>query len=428
MYRYGYHEDGYDVNGMGQTEEEGAGNYMLGQDVSMSGGQSLDEIVNQSAKIIRRQSMPQQQQLSQQYSTSPGMDPSLGADVQRATAMMDFGGASPAVQTGAYQFNSNIMDQGGGMMVSPMQIQMPSQTTQLSQAQGAPQHRGSGDNPQSSGDLTDLSNNYNNSYDAMGHSSGAFSASPAHQRSSMDMNMGASQLNHNLRLSMDYAVDQGMNTPMSGAGMNMDMFGPVQYSNQMMNSPMQQASSQAVSQGSNVQQRQMSQGSVSRSASVATGQLHPPSRAHSMHTTSEKSPAQHGQTHNAPSSLLAQQGAHNQFQTSGSQQNQASNLSRNSDSYQNYQQQAQSQTQSQPELAQDQNMQQTTSGPHSSSYDGVNGPVPINLTTYNPNNQGFKWETPEGGWPSTLVGRPHAQSSYKNAYSATGFDMLGVLV
>lgn len=38
------------------------------------------------------------------------------------------------------------------------------------------------------------------------------------------------------------------------------------------------------------------------------------------------------------------------------------------------------------------------------------------------------WETPEGGWPSTMTGKPHMQSGYKNVYSSTGFDMLGVLV
>nr|POE89098.1 white collar 1 protein [Quercus suber] len=424
MYSYGYHEDGYDSNGMGQTEDGSPGNYMLGQDVAMTGGQSLDEIVNQSAKIIGRQSMPPQQ-LSQQYSASPSLDQSLGADVRQGTTMMDFGGTSPVVQTGPFQFNSNIMDQGGGMMVSPMQMQMSSQTTQMPQAQSSTSHRGSADNSQPSGDLTNLNNNYTNNYNPMRHSSGTFSASPAHQRSSIDMNMGVSQLNHNLGLSMEYGADQDMNTPMSGGGINMDMFSPAQYSNQMMNSPMQQAPSHGVSQGSNVQQRQMSQESASRSASIATGQLHPPSRTHSMHTNSEKSPTQLGPALNVSGSLLAQQIGHNQFQTSSPQQNQAHNRSLNSDQYQSYQQQ---QEHSRTGSAQDHDMQQTTSDAPSTGFDGINGPVPINLTSYNPNNQGFQWETPEGGWPSTLVGRPHAQSTYKNAYSSTGFDMLGVLM
>jgi hypothetical protein len=62
------------------------------------------------------------------------------------------------------------------------------------------------------------------------------------------------------------------------------------------------------------------------------------------------------------------------------------------------------------------------------NFDGVNGPLPLKPSQYNPNNQNFPW-VPEGGtWPSTMVNKPHMQSAYKNAYSSTGFDMLGVLV
>jgi hypothetical protein len=67
-------------------------------------------------------------------------------------------------------------------------------------------------------------------------------------------------------------------------------------------------------------------------------------------------------------------------------------------------------------------------GNTSTGMDGINGPIPVNMQNYNPNNQNFAWDTPEGGWPSTIIGRPHNQTSYKNAYSSTGFDMLGVLV
>jgi len=61
-------------------------------------------------------------------------------------------------------------------------------------------------------------------------------------------------------------------------------------------------------------------------------------------------------------------------------------------------------------------------------YNGINGPLPVNLDNHNPSNQNLPWPAPEGGWPSTMVGRPHAQSQFKNAYSSTGFDMLGVLM
>lgn len=44
--------------------------------------------------------------------------------------------------------------------------------------------------------------------------------------------------------------------------------------------------------------------------------------------------------------------------------------------------------------------------------------------------QDFKlpWSAPPGGFPSTMHSRPHMKTQFKNAYSSTGFDMLGVLV
>ncbi|KAL5396987.1 hypothetical protein PMIN06_013020 [Paraphaeosphaeria minitans] len=40
----------------------------------------------------------------------------------------------------------------------------------------------------------------------------------------------------------------------------------------------------------------------------------------------------------------------------------------------------------------------------------------------------FPWVTPAGGFPSTKDRNPHSQTQFKNAYSSTGFDMLGVLM
>jgi len=44
--------------------------------------------------------------------------------------------------------------------------------------------------------------------------------------------------------------------------------------------------------------------------------------------------------------------------------------------------------------------------------------------------QDFKipWSKPAGGFPSTMHHNPHMKTQFKNAYSATGFDMLGVLM
>lgn len=38
------------------------------------------------------------------------------------------------------------------------------------------------------------------------------------------------------------------------------------------------------------------------------------------------------------------------------------------------------------------------------------------------------WATPPGGFPSTRNSNPHVNTQFKNAYSSTGFDMLGVLM
>lgn len=38
------------------------------------------------------------------------------------------------------------------------------------------------------------------------------------------------------------------------------------------------------------------------------------------------------------------------------------------------------------------------------------------------------WTPPAGGFPSTMHSNPHMKTQFKNAYSATGFDMLGVLM
>ena len=38
------------------------------------------------------------------------------------------------------------------------------------------------------------------------------------------------------------------------------------------------------------------------------------------------------------------------------------------------------------------------------------------------------WVPPAGGFPSTMHDNPHMKTQFKNAYSSTGFDMMGVLV
>ena len=108
MNGFSYH-GGYDGSPMAQTNQYGGNeSIMMGPDGvgdGMVGGQSLEEIVNQNAKAMRRQSGPQggQQQPQQQYGTSPNH---MDAEMRRI-AMMDYNGGSPAASMGTYGFDAS---------------------------------------------------------------------------------------------------------------------------------------------------------------------------------------------------------------------------------------------------------------------------------------------------------------------------------
>ncbi|KAF2466705.1 white collar [Lindgomyces ingoldianus] len=53
-------------------------------------------------------------------------------------------------------------------------------------------------------------------------------------------------------------------------------------------------------------------------------------------------------------------------------------------------------------------------------------PQDLNVDTFSQIK--FPWTTPPGGFPSTMTSNPHMNTPFKNAYSSTGFDMLGVLM
>ncbi|KAF2018492.1 white collar-1 transcript variant 2 [Aaosphaeria arxii CBS 175.79] len=60
-------------------------------------------------------------------------------------------------------------------------------------------------------------------------------------------------------------------------------------------------------------------------------------------------------------------------------------------------------------------------------------PTPIRLPKQEPSQEiynGIKlpWTAPPGGFPSTMTSNPHMKTQFKNVYSSTGFDMLGVLM
>lgn len=396
MNGYNYN-GGYDASGMNQNGQYGGSDtMMMGQDQvgnGMMGGQSLDEIVNQNAKAIRRQSMPPQ--------NGANINGMSDADM-RGMYVMNYGGTSPAGSMGNFGFDANAGMDRNAMMTGTS----PAHSTQYQQRPSQSDH---GSRRQSNDNLA-LNTNFagnGQGYNGMMHPNSAF-ASPAHPQSGMDMGMNSPYVDPNPGMSMDALSNQ-----MGDNAMNMNLYNQPQFNNPMVSSPMHASAGHATPgsatagplqdpSGGNGMNAQFGHHGGSHSGGSTVRAL---SRSQSLQAPDASSPGQAG-------TPMSQGGSGGGGSTSQPQQppHQASNAG----------------FRGQPQYPQPGSKQDRGMG--NSNFNGVNGPLPVNPAKYNPNNQGFNWETPEGGWPSTLNARPHMQSSYKNAYSSTGFDMLGVLV
>lgn len=380
---------GYDPNAMehsGQFDLEEA--MMMGQEGMGHGmgGQSLDEIVDQSAKSLqRRQSMPQQYGANR-----TNAEPDL-----RRISMMENYGSSPAGAMGNYGFaQGTSMDQSGMMSTSPVHP-----------GHSHPQQR-SQSRRQSSSNLN-LDPNFSSAAQNFGSMMAPSSnfASPVHPQSGMDLGVNSPLFDPNLGMPMDFSAQQTPQTNMGGDGMSMNLYSQPQFNTSAMSSPMhplQQQGTPNVQRGS-VQDMGPGSGMNTQYGGRSVHSLGPVralSRSTSLHVQDDRSSV-HGGTP----------------MTAGNQHDN----NRHGPPGQGFRGQPQH---PQPGSSDDRGM----GDPRTQEFDGTNGPVPVNPSNYNPNNQGFAWDAPEGGWPSTMVGRPHMQSTYKNAYSSTGFDMLGVLV
>lgn len=388
MNGYSYN-GGYNGTAMAQGDQrrgsDGMMMMMMGQDAmgsGMVGGQSLDEIVNQNTKAMRRQSVPHH------FGGSPN---DMGPDMRRIS-MMDFGSGSPASPEGNFQYDPHAAMNQSSMMSG-------NGTPAQNQRQRSHSRR------QSHTELA-LNTNFANtsqSYNSMMNSNSAYQ-SPAHPQSGFDMAMERPYIDPGINMQMEYNVEQNLGNVTGGEMSQMNVYNQPQFNQSMMSSPMHASGSQSTahaaqgpsqdpggSSGMNPQYSGHTNSSrdtlrhISRRQSLQMPSMSSP--VHSGGLTPMSQPASAGPQNNANAGFQAQP----QHPQSGSQQDR---------------------------------------GLHNvaSTYDGVNGPLPVNAANYNPNNQGYAWEAPEGGWPSTMVGKPHMETSNKNAYSSTGFDMLGVLV
>ena len=205
-----------------------------------------------------------------------------------------------------------------------------------------------------------------------------------------------------LGMSMDLNVEQSMGNTTGTEVPSMNLYNQSPFNQAMMSSPIHTSASQGTPHSAHAPSQEPGAGSGVHSqyggilthSRPSNAQL---SRSQSLHIPDSGSPAQSSTPMSQPASAPPQNQANSGFR-------------------------------GQPQHPTPGSRQDVGMGNTSQMFDGVNGPVPVNASNYNPNYQNFNWEAPEGGWPSTMVGRPHMQTSYKNAYSSTGFDMLGVLV
>jgi len=383
---------GHDSNGMNQANDGSNGNLMqMGQDGLIGnnsyGGQSLDEIVTQNANVMRRLSIPSQQQ---QYGAS---QQAVDANLRRVS-MMEFGGqVSPSGSLGGFQFNTGAQMDHGGMTSG-------NGTTARMRHQGS--NSAGNSRRQSHTDHLAINTHFVN---ASGDFNGMAYSSPMHTQSGFDMAMQSPYIDNAFGMQMDFGVDQNLN---NGAGIDlsqMNMFAQPQYHQNMMASPTQHSGSPSTSLPA--------QGPTQESATASRM-----STSHSAHS---------GSTENAQRMLSTES---TQVSDSLSSPQHSGGVTPMNQRIPGSAQPTQTTTgfQGQPQHPQAESAQDQLLHNGSQQYDGVNGPLPINITGHNPNNQGFKWQAQEGGWPSTMVKKPHMQTSYKNAYSSTGFDMLSVLV
>ncbi|EME40353.1 hypothetical protein DOTSEDRAFT_74976 [Dothistroma septosporum NZE10] len=369
------------------------------------GGQSLDDIVNQNAKMIRRQSMPQQ------YGHSPQH---LNPDLRRVS-MLNYGSSSPAASVGQVQFqygSNEGLDPGGytsNAVSSATRPPLQSQDRSLSSRR--------------EDSVGDLSAHFSNpqSYTSMMPPNSAYATSPAHQNETLDLPMESPYDDAGLNLNIDYGMDQSINGNLSGDAMAVNLYSQSQFSHTPINSPLHPAQQQGTPHSGRISahdpgggggmQNQSPYGQ-SRSSHSTVRHL---SRTQSLHVPDMQSPAHSQSPLSAPPSR-----AQHPRQSQRTPMLQQSRSQPNGSGFA-----------AQPQRPVPGSSQDRPVGPPTKSgFDGTNGPVAAtsNAQGYNPNNQNFPWEEKEGGWPSTMVGKPHMHSAYKNAYSSTGFDMLGVLM
>lgn len=356
-------------------------NMMMGGDdgIEVGGGQSLDEIVNQNSMTMRRQSMPQRY---------PSHHSTMDADLS-GLPMMEFTGNSPPGPLDHFSFDPSTNMGPGDVLNSTAPMGLPDQNTQ---SQRRP----------STGDLS-LNTGFANA--AHGYGSvlphGSAYQSPSGQgNQSLDMDMGSPFISNPMAMSMDFSNSPNLASALAVDQGSMGLYGQAAFHPSMLHSSMSHGMHGLPQDPpTNVMERQRSRFENSQSRSSSDTSMAP-----------TKPQASRSQSMHMPNMASQQPITNSQSQQQQQQQrHSASTTPQRQDTHGTFPQAQNSQLVSRRDLSMDRSRSMSETD-----------------TKQNPSTPGLK--TPEGGWPSTISGRPHMQSEYKNAYSSTGFDMLGVLV
>ncbi|CAN9086653.1 unnamed protein product [Alternaria alternata] len=207
---------------------------------------------------------------------------------------------------------------------------------------------------------------------------GSAYASPMHQKNSIDLDMGSYQNGMTMPLDMDDSLnmmptDMNMfpgnqfNTPMLDSPLNQDFVGPMPAAPQGNNTPSGQA------------QDQFKRPSLNNTPEVKSGRSSFLSRTTSQDQSSMRSTSRPQSEHRSSNSVPTRM-----------------------------------------TLASLQNQQPIGQDPAQD--------LPKEVMNKQLQDSKIPWQQPAGGFPSTMHQNPHMKTQFKNAYSSTGFDMLGVLM
>lgn len=344
----------------------GTNTMMMGGDgMDNVGGQSLDDIVNQNATYFRRQSIPQR---------SYSHNPSIEGDMRRVS-MMEFGTNPSSVSLENFHFDPSLQDD---------MINNSASMAQSNQAMQAHARQPTEDPSMNNGFA-----NSSHAYAAM------MQSSAGNNGSALDMDMNNSYFANQMGMGMDFG-NANLNSIMSGDP-SMNMYSQAQFNSAMMGSPMAPNTTNTLSRGmpqvsgAGISDQQRPQFDSDQGRASSDPRSQPPQRSQSMTNVaaSQRTPQQQ-QRKTSPPQPQRQDASSSAFTT-----------------------------QAQPQYP------QPESRPDSGASRGREQSQPDSKATPTVEQP---FETPEGGWPSTISGRPHMQTGYKNIYSSTGFDMLGVLV